>query len=768
MSSYEIGEVTFQTVGQNSDVNRAGFTMDTVVKSGSKQFHGSVLGDYENSSFQGDNITPMLAAQGFSTTNPLKLYSDVAADFGGRIKRDKLWFYGFYSRQEQTTGAIGFVSGPDAAGCWTCTGAPVAYSTQVLPQGGAKVNYQMTRTMRWTFAYIRARKSINARSPSSTTPFPSTNQQWTKLDMGKAGFLWTPSARWVVNIVGGDNDGLALTLPQDGTDLPGHPSSIESSTGLNTGPSISLITTPNNRWVLNSSASYARGKHNLKFGLDWVPWENRSRINLYTFKHGNYQLGFTNGKPNSITTYNYPFTGKNGYNSEGLYVMDSWTIVPRFTLNYGVRWERMHDYYGTQNKPQGQFSAAATYPGQTVTLFKDFVPRVGFAWDVFGKGRTVVKASYGLFGDDLGSYFAQFYNPNAVGTNKYKWSGPCVNTGFNNVTYTQPNTSCDVDAATIATLDPSSSTFIANNPSLTSTTNPFLNQVNPDLKEPKNSVYSVRFENQLIPNVGFSAGFVYTRLNNLVDYGGGGSYETVYPNRPYSVYNIPYTFTDSGLGGTNQPVTIWSYSSAYTAPKCPNTPSTPASVNCNTYMYINAPDPDTYSTFFVEGTKRYSKRWNATASFWNTKNTRHNLDVPVSPNDVFSRDDMRYWQGHATLLYTGPWGVHISGIFQAENGTWGQRTATFANNSQLLQGNVTRNMEPFGARQGPVITTTNLKLGKSFKLGESRRLEADWQVYNLFNTSAAITTSYLTGPTFGRVTSVVNPRIFRISGKFDF
>jgi hypothetical protein len=77
-------------------------------------------------------------------------------------------------------------------------------------------------------------------------------------------------------------------------------------------------------------------------------------------------------------------------------------------------------------------------------------------------------------------------------------------------------------------------------------------------------------------------------------------------------------------------------------------------------------------------------------------------------------------------------------------------------------------MEPFGGRQGPVITTTNLKLGKSFKLGERRRLEADWQVYNLFNTSAAITTSYLTGPTFGRVTSVVNPRIFRISGKFDF
>lgn len=776
MSSYEIGEVTFQTVGQNADVNRAGFTMDTVVKSGSNAFHGSVLGDYENPAFQGNNITPTLKAQGFSTTNPLNLYSDVAADFGGRIKRDKLWFYGFYSRQEQSTGAIGFVSGPDAAGCWQCADAPVAYSTQVLPQGGAKVNYQMTRNMRWTFAYIRARKSINARSPNSTTPFPSTNQQLTLLDMGKAGFLWTPSPRWVINIVGGDNDGLATTLPQPGTDVPGNPSSLESSTKLNYGPSISLITTPNNRWVLNSSASYTHGTHNVKLGLDWVPWENRSRINNYLFKHGNYQLGFTNGKPNQITTYNYPFTGQNGYNSEGLYVMDSWTIRPRFTLNYGVRWDRLHDYYPEQQKPAGQFSAAATYPAQSVSLFKDFTPRVGFAWDIFGKGKTVVKASYGLFGDDLGSYFAQNYNPNSVGTNVYKWTGldatgkpstsvaaKCVQTGFNNDTYLplpagQP-ASCDVDPAFLATLEPGSPSYLANNPVLTSSTLANLNQVNPNLKEPFNSIYSARVEQQIIPNVAFSAGYVYTRSANLVDLAQGQVFETLFPNRPYSAYTVPFTFTDSGLGGTGNPVTVWSYPAAYSAGSCPS---------CNLFMYTNAKEVYTYSTLFFEITKRYSKRWNATASYWNTKNHTQTLSNPQSPNNIFGLDENRYWQAHGTVLYSGPWGVQASGIFQAENGNYGQRTSVFSNNSQLLQGNVTRNMEPFGSQQGPVISTTNLKVGKSFKLGENRKLEADWQMYNVFNSSAAITTSYQTGPTFGRALTVVNPRVYRISGKFEF
>ena len=78
------------------------------------------------------------------------------------------------------------------------------------------------------------------------------------------------------------------------------------------------------------------------------------------------------------------------------------------------------------------------------------------------------------------------------------------------------------------------------------------------------------------------------------------------------------------------------------------------------------------------------------------------------------------------------------------------------------------NMEPIGAQVGPVISTTNLKLGKSFKLRESRKIEGDWEVYNLFNSSAAITTSYATGSTFGVPTSIVNPRVYRISGKFDF
>jgi hypothetical protein len=86
----------------------------------------------------------------------------------------------------------------------------------------------------------------------------------------------------------------------------------------------------------------------------------------------------------------------------------------------------------------------------------------------------------------------------------------------------------------------------------------------------------------------------------------------------------------------------------------------------------------------------------------------------------------------------------------------------------LAQGAVTRNMEPYGSQQSSIIPISNLKVGKVFKLGEKRTLEFNYQLFNAFNSSAAITTIYLTGTTYGRVSSIVDPRVSRISMRFEF
>jgi hypothetical protein len=81
-----------------------------------------------------------------------------------------------------------------------------------------------------------------------------------------------------------------------------------------------------------------------------------------------YQQGFGNA---DYPAYTRPLTG--------LYLQDSWKITSNFTLNYGLRYD-----IDTQYNPLN-------------TYFKDFGPRVSFAWDPFKDHKTVVRGGYGIF-----------------------------------------------------------------------------------------------------------------------------------------------------------------------------------------------------------------------------------------------------------------------------------------------------------------------------------------------------------------------------------
>ena len=89
-------------------------------------------------------------------------------------------------------------------------------------------------------------------------------------------------------------------------------------------------------------------------------------------------------------------------NEPAVFVQDTWQVTPRFTLNYGLRWEAQFfpdpvippskTLYG-QYLSNPAFPSTGYLPNQTT----QFQPRLGFAYDIFGKGRSVLRASAGIF-----------------------------------------------------------------------------------------------------------------------------------------------------------------------------------------------------------------------------------------------------------------------------------------------------------------------------------------------------------------------------------
>ena len=100
-----------RTSGNDAEVSTPGVSMIAIMKSGSNTFHGSYRGSYQPASLQGNNLNDELKAQNIGAPPELKTFYDFAGDLGGRIIRDKLWFYGGYAKQTKSEGTLGFADG---------------------------------------------------------------------------------------------------------------------------------------------------------------------------------------------------------------------------------------------------------------------------------------------------------------------------------------------------------------------------------------------------------------------------------------------------------------------------------------------------------------------------------------------------------------------------------------------------------------------------------------------------------------------------------
>jgi Carboxypeptidase regulatory-like domain len=181
-----------------------------------------------------------------------------------------------------------------------------------------------------------------------------------------------------------------------------------------------------NVWTLADDIFYTRGKHAFKFGVLLNRYQNNSLNAKGTGgaiafgSISNFIKGFATSY-NAVLPYPQfllsgnssllapPFNGNyldraNTYRTQGFYVQDDWRATTRLTVNMGLRYETMtepNELYGRY----GTIPDIATSSTYAIGSFlrnptlRNFSPRVGFAWDVLGNGKTAIRSGFGIYYD---------------------------------------------------------------------------------------------------------------------------------------------------------------------------------------------------------------------------------------------------------------------------------------------------------------------------------------------------------------------------------
>jgi outer membrane receptor protein involved in Fe transport len=178
--------------------------------------------------------------------------------------------------------------------------------------------------------------------------------------------------------------------------------------------------TRQNIYTLSDDVNWTRGKHAFKFGVLLNRFNESSQAtNSFNGQIIYNQISdFLQANPLQVefaplfATENRDFI----YNTYGLYGQDDWRVTQRLTLNLGLRYEFMntpHELNHRESRQLNDFTDPFTLgPVIKNNSFRDFSPRVGLAYDLFGNGKTAIRGGGGIYYDmgNIGTALGQTAN----------------------------------------------------------------------------------------------------------------------------------------------------------------------------------------------------------------------------------------------------------------------------------------------------------------------------------------------------------------------
>jgi outer membrane receptor protein involved in Fe transport len=402
-----------------------GGVVNVITKSGTNEFHGSFFSNFRDEKLRAlDFFEKQRRAANPSFEKPSFSRQEVGGSIGGPISRDNLFFFfaleRFRERQNTLVSAAALPQLQLIPGAEPVSEIPTPYNDTLLT---AKVDHRLTsnQTMFYRFAFQK-NDSPNDQVPNpATTDLTGGNITNNKLYSFVTNHTYTLSPtklnQFTFHFQDFKNEILGVTTNPRLT----FPGGIEIGPNVNT-PQATL----ERKFQFRDDFSMLAGKHSLKFGGNYIYTDLGG---FFFFGSSGYTVNFFD-PPSTIAALPQGFatpgivqsisfaTGEAShdqiFHQLAFYVQDDWKFSPRLTFNLGLRWDanignlpdqtnnRTFALLRQLNHPLAQ--ALTSDPeklSRSTPNWLEFQPRVGFAWDPTGAGRTVVRGGYGIFFDQV-------------------------------------------------------------------------------------------------------------------------------------------------------------------------------------------------------------------------------------------------------------------------------------------------------------------------------------------------------------------------------
>jgi hypothetical protein len=755
-------EMSVGGAGADASAFAGGAVLNMSVKSGGDRFTGNWYSDYENESTISDNVPDNLRVGGqpgedfwvrnaLRRGNPVQKQYDINFNLGGPIYKGRAWWFTSWRLNDQYKHTLG---------------SDLIERSKLSNKYTLKGTFQITRNNQIIGFLNKREKLQDKRGLGPSTPLSAAQYQssrnypmkveWTSV-IGSRAFLDVLAGQWYNFFP------LRPTRDFDLYDGPWGPGRLNTATsilhdgGANSSYQDQKRYKPQFYVTMNYFQDGWKGSHDFKLGYDW----KRDRRNL--FNDQPFDVFYRDGANDvlaQIDIYNTPTSPINDVEYNSAWISDTWKVTNRLTLNMGLRFEAYRDGWPEQEfTPNGHpqlagwtdprytsFVAPRTVEARDVAQTKTVVPRLGFAYDLTGDNRTVLKAYFGQSRWNSADELADKENPVGRAQLRYQFL-PCTATR---------TTNCDLNGNRLLDGPQELGNFVQ------SLGNAGLIRIDRDLVRPTSNELSVNVEREIREALSGRVSYVYKNMRNI-----WGEIDGVRTSQ----YTVPITITDPGPDGrlnTGDEQTFQTFDRS-------------AGLG-EDRVYTNPEDnnADFHNVEFAVN-RRFSGKWMLLTSFgytWSTMlhdSTGYGRFFSYRPARRLFGDNgietSTVWNYKVIGRYTLPLDIGLSGSWKVQSGQNYGRTISVPFPGDGTQ---TVRVEPITANRYPTVGILDFRLDKSFRFGSVGKLTAQVDVFNLANSGTVTAFRQTTagsggyGTLYREVTGILDPRIVRFGIRYDF